>query len=170
MGKYWPRVLFAASAVAVVVLHISTPRWFSLTGIAPCWEVLWLLPFALVYGPRPGCLSGLSLGLILDAMSLGDGTQVPVLVFLGFWWGQLGRRGAPIDKSLALGLLACIGTAFVGMGLWIQFFLLQSVDHALVFNSWSLHTLLAQVIITSLIAPLICSWLLLIFRPSNLLN
>ena len=170
MGKYWPRVLFAASAVAVVVLHISTPRWFSLTGIAPCWEVLWLLPFSLVYGPSSGCLSGLSLGLILDAMSLGDVTQVPVLVFLGFWWGQLGRRGAPIDRSLTLGLLACIGSVLIGMGIWLQFLLFKIVDHALVFNSWSLHTLLAQVIITSLLAPLICSWLLCIFRPLNLLN
>ena len=88
MGKHSSRTVIAASAAVVVGLHISTPSWLALTGIAPSWEVLWLLPFSLVYGRIAGCFSGLSLGLILDAMSLGDGTQVPVLVLLGFWWGN----------------------------------------------------------------------------------
>ena len=170
MGKYRSRIVVAASAMAVIVLNLASPTWFALMGIAPAWEVLWLLPFSLVNGPLNGCLAGLSLGLILDAMSLGGGTQAPALVFLGLWWGQLGRRGAPIDKSFGLGLLAWVGSCLVGIGIWLQFLFSQVLDHPLLFNIWSFHTLFAQVIITSLLAPLICSWLLLMFRRLNKLS
>ncbi len=99
-------------------------------------------------------------------MSLGDVTQTPVLALLGFWWGQLARRGSPIDKSFSLGLLACVGSAIAGLGVWFQFWLIKLPNHGFIFNSWSVHTLLAQIIITGLIAPLICSWMLLLFRKN----
>ena len=168
MDRFQSRAVVATSAIGVSFLHFFSPSWFTLMGTSPCWEVLWLIPFSLLYGPTYGVFAGLSLGLILDATSLGDGTQVPVLLLLGFWWGRLGRRGTPIDRSFSLGLLACLGSCLVGLSVWLQLLLKTIPTNTTLFNHWSLHTLLAQVTLTSLMAPIICSWLLVIFRRANL--
>ena len=169
MVRHQSRTLLLCSAIGVPLLSFLSPSWLTLMGVGPSWEVLWLLPWALVEGPVSGVWAGLSLGLILDALSLGDGTQVPALVLLGFWWGWLGRRGSSIDKIFSLGLLACLGSLLVGISFWLQLLITKmSEDHTL-FNMWSLNTLLSQVILTGLLAPIFCSWLLLIFRRSKVI-
>ena len=95
-----------ATGLAVPLLTLASPAFLKIAGVAPSWAVLWLLPWALVDGPRSGAIAGLSLGLVLDALHLGDATEVPVLLLLGWWWGRLGRLGAPIERSFSLGLLA----------------------------------------------------------------
>jgi ABC-type uncharacterized transport system permease subunit len=81
---------------------------------------------------------------------------------LGWWWGRLGRRGRPIQRSLNLGLLAWIGTMLLGLSLWAQL-LVQGVDAPLA-QAFALHTCLAQGLMTGLMAPMIGSWQLLIWR------
>jgi hypothetical protein len=120
--------------------------------------VLWLLPWALVDGPRSGAIAGLALGLVLDALHLGEATEVPVLLLLGWWWGRLGRLGAPIERSFSLGLLALLGSLALGGSLLLQFHVQGQWPQA------GLHILLAQTLITALLAPMICSLLLLRWR------
>nr|WP_320666798.1 rod shape-determining protein MreD [Prochlorococcus sp. MIT 1307] len=153
-----------ASALAVPLLTFLSPSWFSLMGVGPSWSVLWLLPWALVNGPNSGSLAGFSLGLILDAISIGDGTHVPVLILLGFWWGRIGRRDLLIDSNFSLGCLAWIGSVVLGISFWIQFSLTHIGRQEVLFNSWSLHTILCQAILTGLLAPLACTWLLTLFK------
>ena len=102
------------------------------------------------------------MGLVLDGLSVGDASQVPALMLLGWWWGRLGRRGRPIQRSLNLGLLAWIGTMLLGLSLWAQL-LVQGVDAPLA-QAFALHTCLAQGLMTGLMAPMIGSWQLLIWR------
>ena len=83
---------------------------------------------------------------------------------LGWWWGRLGRRAPPIQGSFNLGLLAWIGTALVGLSLWLQTLLIQFDSSVSWLHSWGLHTFLAQSLITGLVAPLLVSWMLLIWR------
>ncbi len=160
------RGICAFSGLIVPWLTFAAPTWLSLSSIGPCWAVLWLLPWALEEGQFSAVIAGLCLGLVLDGISLDGTSQIPILMALGFWWGHFGKRGGQIERSLNLGLLAWIGTAAFGLSLWIQIVIMQPQGDLT--YAWGLKTLLSQSIITSLLAPMVCSWLLLFWRKSNL--
>ena len=96
MTRLHRQPICVASALMVPFLALASPPWVAIDGVGPAWAVLWLLPWALVDGPLSGALSGLALGLVLDGLNLGGVSQVPALLLLGWWWGRLGRRAAPI--------------------------------------------------------------------------
>ena len=162
MTRLHRQPICVASALLVPILQMAAPSWISLDGVPPSWAILWLLPWSLVDGPLAGAISGAAIGLVLDGLSLGDVSQVPALVLMGWWWGRLGRRGPPIQRSLNLGLLAWIGTLILGLSVWLQW-LLRGLSDGLI-QSWALHTTLAQALITGLLAPLVGSWQLLLWR------
>jgi hypothetical protein len=143
---------------------MATPSWFGVSGVGPAWAVLWLLPWSLVDGPVSGALAGVSLGLVLDGLSLGGVTQVPALLFLGWWWGRLGRRAPPIQRSLNLGLLAWIGSVALGLSLILQILVLQGGELGPWLAGWGLKTTWSQSLITALLAPMLVSIQLLIWR------
>jgi len=147
-----------ATALLVPLLVLASPAPLQLAGVPPSWAVLWLLPWALVDGPLSGALAGLALALVLDGLHPGPLTQVPVLVVLGWWWGRLGRKAPPLERSFSLGLLALLGAALLGGSLWLQQLWWGEV------NAAALHTLLAQTLLTGLLAPLVCSLQLLLWR------
>nr|WP_199289102.1 rod shape-determining protein MreD [Cyanobium sp. FACHB-13342] len=151
-----------ATALVVPWLVLASPGPLKLAGVPPAWPVLWLLPWALVDGPLSGALAGVGLGLLLDGLHLGPITEIPALALLGWWWGRLGRKGPPIERSFNLGLLALLGTALLGASLILQ---------ALLLGAWqtapALHTWLAQTLLTGLLAPLLCSLQLLLWRQQT---
>ena len=162
MTRLHRQPICVASALLVPILQMASPSLIKLDGVPPSWAILWLLPWSLVDGPLAGAIAGAAIGLVLDGLSLGDVSQVPALVLMGWWWGRLGRRGPPIQRSLNLGLLAWIGALVLGLSLWLQWLVLGSSDGLT--QSWALHTTLAQALITGLLAPLIGSWQLLFWR------
>lgn len=162
MARLHRQPICVASALLVPLLQLVAPFWLALDGVGPSWAMLWLLPWALVDGPVSGGIAGAALGLVLDGLSLGDSSQIPALVLMGWWWGRLGRRGQPIQRSLNIGLLAWIGTLVLGLSLWLQLLMLESADALL--QAWALHTTLAQALITGLLAPMVGSWQLLLWR------
>ncbi len=149
-----------ATGLAVPLLTLVSPAFLKIAGVAPSWAVLWLLPWALVDGPAPGAIAGLCLGLVLDGLHLGLASEVPVLMLLGWWWGRIGRRGVPIERSYNLGLLALLGALLLGASVLLQ--LRWSGQWPLL--EAGLHTLVAQSLITGLLAPVLCSLLLLRWR------
>jgi rod shape-determining protein MreD len=149
-----------ATGLAVPLLTLASPALLKLGGVPPSWAVLWLLPWALVDGPASGAIAGLALGLVLDGLHLGSASEVPALALLGWWWGRLGRRGVPIERSFSLGLLALLGTGLLGASLLLQQHWLGALPMPLV----GAHTLVAQSLITALLAPVLCSLLLLRWR------
>jgi rod shape-determining protein MreD len=166
MGTLHRHPWFLASALLVPLLTLASPPFLRIADVPPSWAVLWLLPWALADGPLSGGLAGLGLGLLLDALSLGDATQIPALVLLGWWWGRLARRGPAIERSFSLGLLALLGSGLLGLSLLLQRHgsgLLSGPPTA----ATSLHTLLAQTLLTALLAPMICSLLLLLWRQHS---
>ena len=162
MTRLHRQPICVASALLVPILQLASPAWLNLDGVPPSWAVLWLLPWSLVDGPLAGAISGAAIGLVLDGLSLGDVTQVPALVLMGWWWGRIGRRGSPIQRSLNLGLLAWIGSLILGLSVWIQWLLLGATEGLM--QSWALQITLAQALITGLLAPLVGSWQLLLWR------
>ena len=163
MARLHAQPICVASALAIPMLVLAQPAWLSLSGVGPSWAVLWLLPWALVDGPVSGSIAGAAIALVLDGLGVDGLTQLPALVLLGWWWGRLGRRGRPIQRSLNLGLLAWIGAMVVGVSLWLQLRLVQGLDAPLL-QHWAWHLCLTQAVITGLLAPMLSSWQLLVWR------
>ena len=111
---------FAASILLVPLLTIAAPGWPRLAGVSPSWAVLWLLPWALAEGRLAGVLAGAALGLLLDALHPEGVTLIPGLMLLGWWWGRIGRFGAPLERSFSLGLLALLGSFVLDLSLMLQ--------------------------------------------------
>jgi rod shape-determining protein MreD len=149
-----------ATGLAVPLLTLASPAFLKIAGVAPSWAVLWLLPWALVDGPASGAIAGLALGLVLDGLHLGGASELPALVLLGWWWGRIGRRGVPIERSLNLGLLALLGSAVLGVSLGLQLHWRGELP----LTQAGLHVLIAQSLITGLLAPVLCSLQLLRWR------
>lgn len=156
-----------ATALVVPWLVLAAPAPLKLAGVPPAWPVLWLLPWALVDGPLSGALAGAGLGLVLDGLHLGPTTEIPALALLGWWWGRLGRQGPPIERSFNLGLLALLGTALLGGSLLLQRLLLQPLPPLAGLPLLALHTWLAQTLLTALLAPMLCSLQLLLWRQQT---
>ncbi len=148
----------AATALLVPLFTLASPGFLKLGDAGPAWAVLWLLPWALVNGTRSGVLAGLLLGLVLDGLHLGPISQTPALMVLGWWWGRLGRKGLPIERSFSLGLLALLGSAFVGLTLILQLAVVGELQEPV------LYTWLSQTLLTALLAPMVCSLQLLLWR------
>ncbi len=151
----------AATALMVPLLTLAAPQLLKLDGVAPAWAVLWLLPWALVDGPVSGTVAGVALGLALDSLQLGPASELPALALLGWWWGRIGRQGQPIERSFSLGLLALLGCLLLNLSLLVP-------------NAWrgelgwsQLQTLLAQTLLTALLAPMLCSLQLLLWRQQT---
>ena len=149
-----------ATGLLVPLLTLASPAVLKIGGVAPSWAVLWLLPWALVDGPSSGAVAGLLLGTVLDALHLGNASEVPALMLLGWWWGRLGRRGPPIERSFNLGLLALLGTALLGGTLMVQL----QWQGAMPALPVAIQILVAQSLITGLLAPVLCSLQLLRWR------
>ena len=164
MTRLHRQPICVASALLVPMATLATPPWLGLDGVPPCWAVLWLLPWALVDGPISGALAGAALGLVLDGLSLDGLTQVPALVALGWWWGRIGRRAAPIQRSFNLGLLAWCGAGVLGLTLLAQLLWRGGGMLEPSLQAWGWHTLVCQALVTGLLAPMLVSLQLLLWR------
>jgi hypothetical protein len=186
-----------ATGLLVPLFTLASPGWLKLAGVPPAWAVLWLLPWALSEGRRAGSAAGLGLGLLLDGLHPGPASLVPGLVLLGWWWGRMGRKAPPIQRSFSLGLLALVGTALLNVSLILQWALLSWREAAALLgrveglaggaealrqagpqasllalplwrwqdlSSVGLQVLLAQTLLTALLAPMLCSLQLLFWR------
>jgi hypothetical protein len=169
------------SMLVVPLITLASPAWLRIYGIPPAWAPLWLLPWALVDGQLSGSVAGLCLGLLLDSLHPGPVSAIPALLLLGWWWGRLGDQGPPIERSFNLALLAMIGTLGLNLSLmaqwaWRSWFGLRGLQESaaarLALPGWhgsdlalaGVQVLLSQLLLAALLAPVICSLLLLLFR------
>ncbi|MFN9623131.1 MAG: rod shape-determining protein MreD [Cyanobacteriota bacterium] len=179
--------VLAASLLLVPLLGLAAPSWLTLAGVPPCWPVLWLLPWALVDGRLSALLLAVVLGLLMDSQHPGLVSWIPGLLLLARWWGPLRARRPAIERPLSLGLLALGGTALLNLTLMLQWLArgwrrpLAGVDGAvpdparLAQAGWTwqdlttagAHLLVAQTLLTALLAPLVCSLLLLLWKRAE---
>jgi rod shape-determining protein MreD len=179
--------VLAASLVLVPLVNLAAPPWLTLAGVPPCWPVLWLLPWALVDGRRSALLLALGLGLLMDSQHPGLVSWIPGLLLLARWWGPLRTRRPAIERPLSLGLLALGGTVLLNLTLMLQWLAWgwrrpltgaegAALDPALLAREgWTWqdlttagsHLLVAQTLLTALLAPLVCSLLLLLWKRAE---
>ena len=164
MARLHQQPICVASSLLVPLATLATPPWLGLDGVPPAWAVIWLLPWALVEGPLSGALSGLALGLVMDGLHLSGWSQIPALVLLGWWWGRLGRRAQPIQRSLNLGLLAWLGSMLLGTTVLVQLVIRSGWPLDPQLQSWGWHRLWGRALSTGLLAPMLASVQLLIWR------
>ncbi|QEY32485.1 rod shape-determining protein MreD [Synechococcus sp. RSCCF101] len=163
-GQLIRRPLCLGPVLLVPLLQLGNPPLLRLDGVPPCWSVLWLLPWALVDGRRSGLLMALALGLLVDALHLDGPSVLPALLLLGWWYGRIGLRAPPIQRSLNLGLLALLGAALLNLSVLAQLWIADWPRMSSSALDGVLVTAVLQVLITALLAPLCCSPLLLLWR------
>ena len=164
MAYLYQQPISVSSILLVPFLTMANLGWLNIAGISPSWGVIWLLPWALVDGPVSGAFAGIALGLILDSIHLGDLTHVPALLLLGWWWGRMGIRLGPIQRSFNLGLLAWIGSMVSGLSLLLQIWIKHGWALESSLREWGFQTLWSQSLLTALLAPMLVSLQLLFLR------
>ena len=87
-------------------------------------------------------------------------------MILSIFFSIYGLHNKKIQFFFNIGLMALLGTAFVGFSIWIQKVILYSVLRNNWFHSWSIYVLISEVIITGLVAPFVSSWLLLTLKKN----
>ena len=168
MNSKYRHLLFFLTSICLPFVTLISPNWLKIYGVAPCWPIFWLLPFSLKNGPVRGVFAGTFLGLLMDSFTMGGASFIPSFVILSALWGRYGLQKKKIELSLNLGLMAIFGTTLVSFSIWIQKIFFQSFLIDKLFNDWAMHTLVAEVTITGLLAPILCSWLLLPYKKTNI--
>ena len=166
MTRKYRNLLFFQTVICLPFLTLISPNWLKIYGVAPCWPIFWLLPFSLKNGPVRGVVAGILLGLLMDSFTMGGASFIPSFLLLSFCWGGYGLQQKKIDLSLNLGLMAVLGTACVSFSIWMQKISFQSFLIDKLFQNWAIHTLIAEVTITGLLSPILCSWLLLSYEKN----
>ena len=168
MEKYFKKQLSFISFLFIPIVYFWDPNWLEFFGVQPYWPLFWLLPWSMIYGSIDGLIVGLFLGLILDSISPDRSfTQIPGLILCGIWFGKLGISSNVFIRHFSNGLICSIASFLCG-----SLYLFQILINNLSGNSISLYYLsikniFAQVFITGLLAPLLCSLLSNLFQKSK---
>ena len=156
--SWWRLQALILTSLLLLLLTIATPAWLRLDGMPPSWPVLWLLPWAVVEGPIAGALAAVLVGLGFDSF-YGQGiSSIPVLVLLALWWGQFRDARRPLERSTTLGLQALLGSFLLSASFALQLHW-RGGSVAL---AWQVS--LAQALLTALLAPVVCSVQVLLWR------
>ncbi len=161
------KLLIFLTIICLPIFIVSSPDFLKINGIAPCWPVVFLLPFSLKNTPARSVIAAISMGILIDSFTVSDASYIPSLLFLSFVWSQYGLHNKKIELFLNIGLMAIFGTAIVGFSIWVQKIILYSILRNNWFHSWSIYVLICEVVITGLVAPFFSSWLLFAYKKVN---
>ena len=166
MAKNNKKLLIFFALICFPAFIITSPDWLKINGITPCWPVIFVLPFSLKNNRWKAVIASIVLGIFIDSFTISDVSYIPSLFLLSLAWSTYGLHNKKIESFLNIGLMAIFGTAFVGFSIWVQKIILYSVLRNKWFHSWSIYVLISEVIITGLVAPFFCSWLLLTYKKN----
>ena len=167
MNKFFTKKLSIISFIFIPIIFLWHPSWLGFLGIQPYWPLFWLLPWAMINGSINGLVFGLFLGLILDSLSLDNFSQIPGLIFCGFLFGRIKSHSDILVGHFRYGLICSFGsflcgTLYLSQILFINF---SDINALMLFSG--VKNILAEVFLTGLFAPFICSQLLRMFKFSR---
>ena len=169
MNKFFKKKLSIISFIFIPIIFLWHPNWLGFLGVQPYWPLFWLLPWSMINGSTSGLVFGLFLGLILDSLTLDNNfSQIPCLIFCGFLFGRIKLYS---DNSLGhfrYGLICSFGSLLCGTIYFLQILFTTPSDSTLSLFIPTILNILAEVFLTSFLAPLICSQLLRIFKYSRM--
>ena len=163
-AKQSPIVIF----IFVPIIFLWHPNWLGFLGVQPYWPLFWLLPWSMINGSINGLLFGLFLGLILDSLSSGSNlTQIPGLILCGVLFGRIKFYRDNLVGHFRYGLICSLGSFLCGTLYFLQVIFKNFSSINLLSFIPSIQNILAEVFLTGLFAPLICSQLLRMFKFSR---
>ena len=123
----------------------------------------------MINGSINGLIFGFFLGLILDSLTLDNYfSQIPGLMFCGFLFGRIKFNTDILVGHFRHGLICSFGSFLCGtLHLSQILFKNFSDSNSLIFIS-GIKNILAEVFLTGLFAPFICSQLLRVFKLSRI--
>ncbi len=154
--------------IFIPIIFLWHPSWLGFLGIQPYWPLFWLLPWSMINGSINGLVFGFFLGLILDSLTLDSYfTQIPGLVLCGFIFGRIKFHSNILIEHFRYGLICSLGSFLCGSIYFLQILFKNLSDSNFLLFIPSVQNILAEVFLTGLFAPLICSQLLRIFKYSG---
>ena len=167
MNKFFKKKLSFITFVFVPIIFLWHPNWLGLVGVQPYWPLLWLLPWSMINGSINGIIFGLFLGLILDSLTLDSYfTQTPGLILCGFFFGRVKLHNDILVGHFRYGLICSFGSFLCGTLYILQILIKNFSDRTFLLFIPSIQNIFAEVFLTGLFAPLICSQLLRIFKSA----
>ena len=152
----------------IPIIFLWHPNWLGFLGVQPYWPLFWLLPWSMINGSINGLVFGLFLGLILDSLTLDNNfTQIPGLILCGALFGKIKLHSDILVGHFRYGLICSFGSFLCGTLYFIQILFRNFSDsNSLIFIT-GVKNILAEVFLTGLFAPFICSQLFRIFKFSR---
>ncbi len=168
MNKFFKLRLSMLIFVFLPIIFLWHPNWLGFFGIQPYWPLFWLLPWSMINGSINGLIFGFFLGLILDSLTLDSYfTQIPGLILCGVIFGRIKFHSNFLIEHFRYGLICSFGSFLCGSIYFLQILFKNLPDSNFLLFIPSVQNILAEVFLTGLFAPLICSQLLRIFKYSG---
>ena len=168
MNQIFTKKLSIICFIFIPVIFLWHPNWLGFLGIQPYWPLFWLLPWSMINGSINGFIFGLFLGLILDSVTLDSSfTQIPGLILCGIWFGRIKIHSDFLVGHFRYGLICSIGSFVCGTLYFVQILIKNFSDGTFLLFIPSIQNILAEVFLTGVFAPLICSQLLRLYKFSR---
>ena len=168
MNKFFKKRLSIIIFIFIPIIFLWHPNWLGFLGIQPYWPLFWLLPWSMINGSINGIIFGLYLGLILDAVTLDSNfSQIPGLILCGVLFGRIKLHKDVLVGHFRYGLICSFGSFLCGTIYFLQILFKNFSDSNFLMFISSVQTILVEVFLTGLFAPLFCSQLLRIFKFSS---
>ena len=154
--------------IFVPIIFLWHPNWLGFLGVQPYWPLFWLLPWSMINGSINGLIFGLFLGLILDSLTVDNNfSQIPGLILCGVLFGRIKFNSDILVGHVRYGLICSFGSLLCGTLYFLQILFKNFLDSTFLLYIPGLQNIFAEVFLTGLFAPLICSQLLKIFKFSG---
>ena len=168
MYKFFTQKLSIICFLFIPIIFLWHPNWLGFLGIQPYWPLFWLLPWSMLNGSINGLIFGFFLGLILDSLTHNSiFTQIPGLILCGIWFGRIKISSDFWGGHFRYGLICTLGSLLCGTLYFVQIFFKNLSDSTFLFFIPSVQNILAEVFLTGLFAPLICSHLFRLLKFSK---
>ena len=168
MTKFLTNKLSIISFIFIPIIFLWHPNWLGILGVQPYWPLFWLLPWSMINGSNNGLVFGLFLGLILDSLTLDNNfSQIPGLIFCGFLFGRIKLHSDILLGHFRYGLICSFGRFLCGTLYFLQILFRNFSDSNFLLFISGVKNILAEVFLTGLFAPFICSLLLRMFKFSK---
>ena len=165
MNKFLTKQFSLICFILIPIIFLWHPNWLGFLGIQPYWPLFWLLPWTMINGSINGLIFGFFLGLILDSVTVDNSfTQIPGLLLCGLWFGRIKIHSDILVGHFRYGLICSIGSFLCGILYFIQILVKNFSDFSFSLFIPSVQNIFAEVFLTGLLAPLICSKLLRLFK------
>tara|TARA_B100000886_G_scaffold296184_1_gene223291 strand:- start:143 stop:658 length:516 start_codon:yes stop_codon:yes gene_type:complete len=165
MNKFFKKKLSIIFFIFILIIFLWHPNWLGFLGIQPYWPLFLLLPWSMINGSIYGLILGLFLGLLLDSVTLDNAfTQIPGLILCGIWFGRIKEHSNILVGHFRYGLICSFGCFLCGTLYSLQILFKNFSYNAYLLFIPSFQNILAEVFLTGIFAPFICSRLLRLFK------